>query len=69
MKKLMICTLLCAGYAAAFAQTEKKFNDTAYLQPVEVLAIRAGEKAPFAKTDLDKKTLKKITWGRTFLFY
>ncbi|MBK6635443.1 MAG: TonB-dependent receptor [Chitinophagaceae bacterium] len=68
MKKLMICTLLCAGYAAAFAQTEKKFNDTAYLQPVEVLAIRAGEKAPFAKTDLGKKDIEKNNLGQDLPF-
>ena len=43
----------------SFAQTQKKFNDTSYLQPVEVTAVRAGEKAPFAKTNLTKEEIKK----------
>ncbi len=48
----------------AFAQTTKKFNDTTYLQPVEVNAVRAGEKAPFAKTTLSKKDIEKINIGQ-----
>jgi len=68
MKKLMICTALCAAASASFAQTEKKFNDTAYLQPVEVQAIRAGEKAPFAKTDLGKKDIEKNNLGQDLPF-
>jgi iron complex outermembrane recepter protein len=58
MKKIMLGALLCTGLNISYAQ-EKKFNDTAYLQPVEVQAIRAGEKAPFAKTDLNKKEIEK----------
>ena len=50
---------MCACVCFVFAQKEKKFNDTAYLQPVEVQAIRAGEKAPFAKTDITKKEIEK----------
>lgn len=34
-----------------------------FMQPVEVRAIRAGEKAPFAKTDLTKKEIEKINTG------
>ena len=49
MKKLILSTVLCTGGFILFAQKENKFNDTAYLQPVEVLAVRAAEKAPFAK--------------------
>jgi len=51
-----------------YAQKEKKFNDTAYLQPVEVQAIRAGEKAPFAKTDLAKKDIEKNNLGQDLPF-
>ena len=51
-----------------FAQQEKKFNDTAYLQPVEVQAIRADEKAPFAKTDLTKKDIDKNNLGQDLPF-
>jgi iron complex outermembrane receptor protein len=68
MKKLFLSTVLCAGVSVLFAQKEKKFNDTAYLQPVEVQAIRAGEKAPFAKTDLTKKHIEKNNLGQDIPF-
>ena len=68
MKKLILSTVLCAGIFVLFAQKEKHFNDTAYLQPVEVLAIRAGEKAPFAKTDLTKKDIEKNNLGQDLPF-
>ena len=68
MKKLLLSTVLCTVVYALFAQKEKKFNDTAYLQPVEVLAIRAGEKAPFAKTDLNKKDIAKNNLGQDLPF-
>ena len=68
MKKLFISTVLCIAGFAMFAQQEKKFNDTAYLQPVEVQAIRANEKAPFAKTDLTKKDIDKNNLGQDLPF-
>lgn len=68
MKKLFLSAVLCTGVFALFAQKEKKFNDTAYLQPVEVQAIRAGEKAPFAKTDLTKKDIEKNNLGQDLPF-
>ena len=68
MKKLFISTVLCIAGFAMFAQQEKKFNDTAYLQPVEVQAIRAAEKAPFAKTDLTKKDIDKNNLGQDLPF-
>ena len=46
------------------AQNQKQFNDTAYLQPVEVNAVRAGEKAPFTKTNLSKKDITKNNLGQ-----
>ena len=68
MKKLFVSTVLCIAGFAMFAQQEKKFNDTAYLQPVEVQAIRADEKAPFAKTDLTKKDIDKNNLGQDLPF-
>ncbi|WP_276480012.1 TonB-dependent receptor [Paraflavitalea pollutisoli] len=35
-----------------------------FMQPVEVRAIRAGEKAPFAKSDISKKEIEKINTGQ-----
>jgi len=68
MKKLFACAFLCAASLLAFAQKSTKFNDTAYLQPVEVLAVRAAEKAPFAKTDLTKKEIAKNNLGQDLPF-
>ncbi len=61
-------TLLCTASVLLYAQKEKKFNDTAYLQPVEVQAIKAGEKAPFAKTDLTKKDISRSNLGQDLPF-
>ena len=62
--KLFTSALLCLCSVAAFAQTQKKFNDTTLLQPVEVNAVRAGERAPFAKTNLSKKEMEKNNLGQ-----
>jgi iron complex outermembrane receptor protein len=68
MKKILISTVLCSLFGMAWAQVEKKFNDTAYMQPVEVKAIRAGDKAPFAKNDLNKKDIEKNNLGQDLPF-
>ncbi|MBL7701329.1 MAG: TonB-dependent receptor plug domain-containing protein [Ferruginibacter sp.] len=68
MKKLFLSALLCAPVSIAFAQKEKKFNDTTYLQPLEVVAVRAGEKAPFTKTDITKKEIAKNNLGQDIPF-
>jgi len=68
MKKVFFCILLCITSKNILAQKGSKFNDTAYLQPVEVLAIRAADKSPFAKTDLNKKDLEKNNTGQDLPF-
>ena len=66
--KLFISALLCVSSAVCVAQIPQKFNDTAYLQPVEVIAVRAGEKAPFAKTTVAKKEIEKNNLGQDLPF-
>ncbi len=68
MKKLIFSTLLCVSGCILYAQKEKKFNDTAFLQPVEVQAIRASDKAPFAKTNIAKKEIEKNNLGQDLPF-
>jgi len=68
MKNLLLGAFLCTGSFAVSAQKQTKFNDTAYLQPVEVLAVRAAEKAPFAKTNLTKKEIEKNNLGQDLPF-
>ena len=50
------------------AQAPTRLNDTAYLQPVEVTAIRATEKTPVAKTNLNKKEIEKQNIGQDLPF-
>ncbi|HQY12550.1 MAG TPA: TonB-dependent receptor plug domain-containing protein, partial [Ferruginibacter sp.] len=68
MKKLFLSMACLSACTLLYAQKEKKFNDTTLLQPVEVQAIRAAEKAPFAKTDLTKKEIEKNNLGQDLPF-
>ncbi|MFN8252961.1 MAG: TonB-dependent receptor plug domain-containing protein [Ferruginibacter sp.] len=68
MKKVLLSTALCTCAFVAWSQTTKKFNDTTYLQPVEVNAVRAGAKAPFAKTNLAKADIAKNNLGQDLPF-
>ena len=58
--------MLCI--ANLFAQTQKTFNDTSFLQPVEITAVKAQEKNPFAKTNLTKADIKKLNIGQDLPF-
>ena len=64
MKKLLLGSIGCMGLLCGMAQTKKSFNDTAYLKPIEVLAIRAADNAPFAKTNISQKEIEKINLGQ-----
>src|SRR5882724_12063582 len=39
-----------------------------FLQPVEIKAIRAGEKSPFTKTDIGKNEIEKQNFGQDLPF-
>ena len=52
----------------SLAQTNKIFNDSIYLQPVEVTAIRATDKTPVAKTNLSKAEIEKKNIGQDLPF-
>jgi iron complex outermembrane recepter protein len=68
MKKLFFSCLLPAIAVTACAQKEKKFNDTTFIAPVEITAVRASEKAPFSKTNLTKKDIEKNNLGQDLPF-
>ena len=51
-----------------WAQAPVTLNDTAFLQPVEVTAIRATDKTPVAKTNLNKKEIEKQNIGQDLPF-
>jgi iron complex outermembrane receptor protein len=45
-----------------------RFGDTLLLDNIEVSSIRAGERAPFTKTNLNKQQIEKINLGRDLPF-
>jgi iron complex outermembrane receptor protein len=73
MKRIAIIYCLLFSCATVFAQdapqTENESRDSFYLlSPVEVRAIRAGENAPFTKTNLSKKEISKLNLGQDIPF-
>jgi iron complex outermembrane recepter protein len=66
MKLLILCVSMLSIVSFSFAQ--KQFNDTNYLQPVEVNSVKATEKNPFAKTNLNKAEIKKQNIGQDLPF-
>ncbi len=47
---------------------QNKFNDTSYLEPVEVVAVRAAENNPFTKTNITRVELKTKNIGQDLPF-
>ncbi len=67
MKIYRLLTTLFLFPSICFAQAEKK--DSFYvLSPVEVQAVRAGDEAPFAKTNLTKSEIEKRNLGQDLPF-
>jgi iron complex outermembrane recepter protein len=65
MKLLLSAFMLCI-VVNSFAQ--KQFNDTSFLLPVEISSVKATEKNPFAKTNLNKATIKQNNIGQDLPF-
>ncbi len=55
-------------FVASFCYAQNTFNDTSYLQPVEINSVKAAEKNPFAKTNLNKEEIKKQNIGQDLPF-
>jgi iron complex outermembrane recepter protein len=76
MKRIALASCILYSALVSIAQDvpavqEKKqeTSDSFYLlSPVEVKAIRAGEKAPFTKTNLSKKEIQKNNLGQDIPF-
>jgi iron complex outermembrane recepter protein len=72
MKRIVFFTALMAAHALVYAQTdpeEKTSKDSAlFLRPVEVLATRAGYRAPFTKTNVSKEEIQKVNLGQDLPF-
>ena len=74
MHKLIVQYVGMKTHEENFAATENKtFNIVLenldyFLEPLEVKAIRASDKAPFTKTDINKQQLEKINLGQDIPF-
>ncbi|MFI5133916.1 MAG: TonB-dependent receptor [Chitinophagales bacterium] len=69
MKRIAITIYFFLLSAAVFAQEKEPTKDSFYiLSPVEVKAVRAGENAPFTKTNLSKKEIAKVNLGQDIPF-
>ena len=60
--------LFLALAASAEAQAQTRDSLMLFLQPVEVRALRAGEKAPFTKTEISKQEIEKLNVGQDLPF-
>ncbi|MDQ6756733.1 MAG: TonB-dependent receptor plug domain-containing protein [Bacteroidota bacterium] len=68
MKKIYVILVLVFITTHTFSQKEIKKRDTLLLQPIEIKAVRAGDKAPFTKTNLSKYEIEKINLGQDLPF-
>ncbi len=72
MRKTFTLVCLSAIVATAQAQTDTtaRHRDSLklFLQPVEVRALRAGEKAPFTKIEIGKKQIEETNVGQDLPF-
>jgi iron complex outermembrane receptor protein len=50
------------------ASPGSKLKDTLFMQPVEIRALRAGDKAPFTKTDIGKHQIEQTNIGQDLPF-
>ena len=73
MKRIAIFSVLLATTGNLFAQTiqgdSTVSKDSFYLlSPVEVRAVRAGEAAPFPKTNITRRELERTNLGQDIPF-
>jgi len=66
MKKIITIFTIAGITVSAFSQEKK--SDTLLLQPIEIKAVRASDKAPFTKTNLTKKDIEKVNLGQDLPF-
>ncbi|MDQ2862213.1 MAG: TonB-dependent receptor [Bacteroidota bacterium] len=70
MKKIIFPIVLSAFSFLAKAQDtlKHKLSDTLMLENIEITSIRASDKAPFTKTDINKEELEKRNLGQDLPF-
>lgn len=70
MKRFLFPVISTLASLQLFSQQDSanKKDSFLLLDPVEITAIRAGEKAPFTKTNLSKKEIEKMNTGQDLPF-
>jgi iron complex outermembrane recepter protein len=69
MKRILLSTISAIIGLLLSAQDSRTVKDSFnLLAPVEVRALRAGENAPFTKTNISKKEIQKINQGQDIPF-
>ena len=68
MRSIILSILLCNAILSCLAQQKTTLADTSLLQPVELLAVRAADKTPVAKTNLSKEDIRKNNTGQDLPF-
>lgn len=70
MKRILFSVIGVIAILQSFGQQDTTLKKDSFrlLEPVEVTAVRAGEKAPFTKTNLSKKEIEKINIGQDMPF-
>ena len=68
MKSISTVLIFTCFSISAICQEKNKKSDTLLLQPIEIKAVRANDKAPFTKTNLTKKDLEKVNLGQDLPF-
>jgi iron complex outermembrane receptor protein len=60
--------LLSVSLTSTAQSKKKKITDSTLLQPVELIALRAADNAPFAKTNIGQQALQQANTGRDLPF-
>lgn len=68
MKMYALSSCMIMASLGSLAQSDSKLNDTSYLQPVEMNAVRANDKTPIAKTNLSRKEIEQRNNGQDLPF-
>jgi len=69
MKRIIMSACLTGAAICSLAQQKESVKDSFYtLSPVEVKAIRAGENAPFTKSNLGRKAIAASNLGQDIPF-
>jgi iron complex outermembrane receptor protein len=70
MKKIVLILPLCffSFFVNAQDTSHHKLSDTLMLENIEITSIRAADKAPFTKTNLNKEQIAKVNLGQDLPF-